>query len=130
MRGHRDRLVYVIRNGSLAGNWEAVPRRITSVARRALDSLIEAQGMNDLYRIEVAAREDHEEFHYALIGADFEYPHKGEFDSEYIRRLYAYAFNLAAKGYLWQRELPGMTQSQMTDLVGSHPTALSHASSR
>jgi hypothetical protein len=119
VRDRRDRRVYVIRNGYLTGKWVAVSRRTTTVARRALDSLIEAQGMNDLYRLEVAAREDHEEFHLAFIGAEFEYPHKREFDAEYIRHLFRYSFRLAARGYSWHGELPGMTQSPMAKLIAT-----------
>ena len=46
-RDRRDRHVYVIRNGHITGEWLTVSRRTMTVARRALDSLIEAQGVND-----------------------------------------------------------------------------------
>jgi len=129
VRDRRDRRVYVIRNGYLAGKWAAVSRRTTTVARRALDSLIEAQGVNDLYRLEVAAREDHEEFRLAFIGVDFEYPHDREFDAGYIRHLFRYSFRLAARGYAWHRELPGMTESQMAELIATHTAAVPPARS-
>jgi hypothetical protein len=126
----RDRLVYVIRNGYLTGKWAAVRRRTTTVARRALDSLIEAQGMNDLFRLEMVARENREVFHYASIGADFEYPHKHEFDAEYMKHLFRYALQSAARGYAWQSELPGMTQSQVAEIIESNDATLSPTSSR
>lgn len=129
VRGQRERHVYVIRNGYFAGKWVKVSRRTTSVARRALDSMIEAQGMNDLYRLEVAAREDREEFQFASIGADFDYPHKGEFDTKYIKHLYQYSFDLAAGGNAWHHEVPGLTQSLVDDLIASHIAAMSPPSS-
>ncbi len=123
VRDQRERHVYVIRNGYLAGKWVKVSRRTTSVARRALDSMIEAQGMNDLYRLEVAAREDREEFQFASIGADFDYPHKGEFDAEYIKHLYQYSFGLAARGNAWHHEVPALTRTLVDDLIASHIAA-------
>jgi Patatin-like phospholipase len=120
----RDRHVYVIRNGYLDGKWADVSRRTTTVARRALDSLIEAQGMNDLYRLEVAGREDSEEFHFAFIGRDFEYPHKNEFDADYIKHLFQYSYRLAARGYAWQRELPDVTRSLINEMIATHTAAM------
>jgi hypothetical protein len=86
----RERRVYVVRNGSLSTTWQSVARRSTSVARRALDGLIDAQGINDLYRLEVTARQEGEDFNLAYIGDDFSYPRKTMFDSDYLRHLFQY----------------------------------------
>jgi hypothetical protein len=129
VRDRRDRHVYVIRNGYLDGKWVAVSRRTTKVARRALDSLIEAQAMNDLYRLEVSAREEREEFHFAFIGREFEYPHRREFDAEYIKHLFQYSYRLAVRGYAWQRELPDVTQLLINELSAARTAALASPSS-
>jgi predicted acylesterase/phospholipase RssA len=118
-RDRRERHVYVIRNGTMEGQWESVSRRTTTVARRALGSLIEAQGVNDLYRLEVAAAQDREEFHFAFIDTDFHYPHKSEFDADYIRHLFQYAYQLAAHGYAWRSHLPNVTQTLMDQYIAS-----------
>jgi hypothetical protein len=120
-RDRRDRYVYVIRNGYIAGHWGAVSRRTTTVARRALDSLIDAQGVNDLYRLEVAAQQDREEFQFAFIGADFVYPHKADFDADYMQHLFQYSYELAARGYAWRRQLPNMTQSLLEEYIATAP---------
>src|SRR5271170_3126376 len=73
----RERHVYVIRNGRIDPQWQSVARRSTGVARRALDALIEAQGINDLYRLQVMARQENEDFNVAFIGEEFNYPHRG-----------------------------------------------------
>jgi predicted acylesterase/phospholipase RssA len=116
-RDRRERHVYVIRNGTMEGQWSDVSRRTTTVARRALGSLIEVQGVNDLYRLEVAARQDREEFHFAFIGSDFHYPHKSEFDADYIQHLFRYSYQLAAQGYAWRNQLPNVTQSLMDQYI-------------
>jgi predicted acylesterase/phospholipase RssA len=103
----RERRVYVVRNGRTDATWQSVARRSTSVARRALDGLIDAQGINDLYRLEVVARQEGEDFNLAYIGDDFSYPHKTMFDSDYLRHLFQYAFELAAEGNPWRKSLPG-----------------------
>jgi predicted acylesterase/phospholipase RssA len=128
MGDERDRHVYIIRNGYVTGNWVAVSRRTTTVARRALESLIEVQGINDLYRLEVSAREDREEFHLAYIGRDFQYPHKSEFDADYIRHLFQYSYGLAVRGYEWQRELPDVAQVPIDKLMATHTAGISQTS--
>jgi hypothetical protein len=76
------------------------------VARRALDALIEMQGVNDLYRLQVIARQEHEDFDVAFIGKDFDYPHRRMFAAGYLRHLFAYSYVLAASGHPWRKTLP------------------------
>jgi len=107
----RERSVYIIRNGTLDPRWQHVPRRTTNVAYRAIDALIDAQGMNDLYRLQVAAEYAKEEFHVAYIGDNFNYPHAREFDSAYLRHLFDYAYGQAAAGSEWKSQIPMVTLS-------------------
>jgi predicted acylesterase/phospholipase RssA len=104
---NRSRRLYIIRNGRMDAQWETVARRTTSVAHRALDALIDVKGFNDLYRLEMVAREDGEDFNIAYIGADFTDPHKTRFDPSYMRRLFIYSYELAATGDPWYKTLPG-----------------------
>jgi hypothetical protein len=107
----RTRRVYIIRNGRMDAPWESVARRTTSVAHRALDALIDVKGFNDLYRLEMFAREDREDFNIAYIGDDFTYPHKTRFAPDYMRRLFLYSYELAATADPWYKTLPGATLS-------------------
>jgi predicted acylesterase/phospholipase RssA len=104
---NRSRRLYIIRNGRMDAPWESVARRTTSVAHRALDALIDVKGFNDLYRLELVAREDGEDFNIAYIGADFTDAHKTRFDASYMRRLFMYSYDLAATGDPWYKTLPG-----------------------
>ena len=51
------------------------------------------------------------DFNLAYIGPDFTYPHKEEFDTEYMRKLFDYAYQLAVKGYPWKKTPPGYNEA-------------------
>jgi predicted acylesterase/phospholipase RssA len=102
----RKRRVYVIRNGRVEPRWRSVERRATQVARRALETLIYAQGINDLYRLQVAAEREGEDFNVAYIDAQFDYPHPKMFAPDFLRHLFQYSNSLAAHGYPWHKTLP------------------------
>jgi predicted patatin/cPLA2 family phospholipase len=108
---NRERHVYIIRNGRLDARWQPVDRRTTAVAHRALDALIDAQGLNDLYRLQVAAEKAGEDFHVAYIGDEFTYPHAREFDSDYLRHLFDYSYAQAATAGEWKPQIPAVTLS-------------------
>jgi predicted acylesterase/phospholipase RssA len=118
----RERHVYVIRNGSVEPRWLSVKRRTTKVARRALETLIYAQGINDLYRLEVAADREGEDFNIAYIDAKFNYPHPTEFAPDFVRHLFQYSNSLAARGYPWHKALPDQLRpaTKENDKVGSY----------
>ena len=103
----RDRHVYAIRNGRIEPTQDTVPRRMTSVAHRSLFMLTDAQGINDLYRLQTVARQDNERFSVAYIAPDFTYPHQGFFASDYLQHLFAYAYQRARSGEAWKTSLPG-----------------------
>jgi predicted acylesterase/phospholipase RssA len=118
----RERHVYVIRNGSVEPRWLSVERRTTKVARRALETLIYAQGVNDLYRLEVAAEREGENFNVAYIGAEFNYPHPTAFAPDFVKHLFQYSNSLAAHGYPWHKALPDQLRpaTKENDKVGSY----------
>jgi predicted acylesterase/phospholipase RssA len=102
----RNRSVYVIRNGKIGSTWSSVARRSTSVGRRAIEGLIDAEGINDTYRLQVIAREEKEDFHVAYIGDEFRYAHKYMFEKDYLRHLFQYSYQLASEGNPWHKTLP------------------------
>jgi hypothetical protein len=76
------------------------------VACRALHALIDAQANNDLYRLQVIAQGENEDFNVAYIGEGFDYPHTRLFADDYLRHLFAYSTDLLAHGYPWHKTLP------------------------
>jgi predicted acylesterase/phospholipase RssA len=103
----RELHVYVIRNGKLEPEWSGTQRRTLSIGARSIRALIQTQGNNDLDRIYHTAQQDGADFNLAYIGSDFSYPHKAEFDAEYMKRLFEYAHQLGANGHPWHKAPPG-----------------------
>lgn len=98
---------YVIRNGRLEPEWSQTSRRTLSVGGRAISSLVEMQGISDIHRIYETARNDRVDLNLAYIGADFDAKPHARFDSVYMKALFDYAFQAAARGYNWQKAPPG-----------------------
>jgi hypothetical protein len=115
----RQRTLYVIHNGRVAPTWQSVARRSTRVGRRALDALIDAHAVNDLYRLEIIARDEGEDFNVAYIGDEFDYPRHTMFDSAYLRHLFLYSYRLASEGNPWRKSLPDEVRSAGGDNLSS-----------
>ncbi|MGZ4855721.1 MAG: patatin-like phospholipase family protein, partial [Candidatus Angelobacter sp.] len=84
----RERRLYLIRNARLDPDWADVERRTLSIAGRAINSLIQSQGVGDLYKIYAETQRDGIDFNLAFIPKSFNAPHKEEFDTEYMRQLF------------------------------------------
>jgi predicted acylesterase/phospholipase RssA len=107
----RKRVAYIIRNSRLDAEWAQVERQTLGISGRAISSLINAQGIGDLYRIYTVTRRDRVDFNLAYIPQEFAAPHPGEFDTEYMRSLYAFAYGKAARGYAWAKTPPGLSEA-------------------
>jgi predicted acylesterase/phospholipase RssA len=103
----RERRLYVIRNARLDAEWSHVERSTMSIAARAVASLIQSQGIGDLYRIYAITQRDGVDFNLTYIPPTFNVPHKEEFDNEYMRKLYDLGYEFAAKGLAWHKVPPG-----------------------
>ncbi|MBF0256160.1 MAG: patatin-like phospholipase family protein [Gammaproteobacteria bacterium] len=103
----RERRAFIIRNARLDPDWHEVQRSTMSIAGRAISSLINSQGIGDLYRIFMTTQRDGVDFNLAFIPPTFKAEHKEEFDTEYMRQLYQTGFEMAVKGYPWQKRPPG-----------------------
>jgi hypothetical protein len=107
--------VYVIRNSRLDPEWAQVERSTMTIAGRAISSLIHTQGIGDLYRIYLTTQRDGVDFNLAYIPDSFNAPHKEDFDTEFMRKLFAVGYDMAAKGYPWQKKPPGFVTTARTD---------------
>ncbi len=108
--------VWVIRNAPLAPEWQPVERRTINIAGLAIASLIQNQGIGDLYRIFLTAKHDGLDFNLAYIGDEFTYVgKKQEFETAYMVKLYDYGFALARAGYPWKKLPPGLEGAVAAD---------------
>ncbi len=86
------------------------------IANRAISTLIQTQGIGDLYRIYVAADRDKIDFNLASIPETFKTELKQPFDTAYMRALFKLGYDLGAKGYHWAKLPPGYRE------LGAGPT--------
>lgn len=105
----RERHVYIIRNARLDPDWAQVQRRTFSIASRAISSLIQTQGIGDLYRIYVSTQRDGLKYNLAYIPETFRVPLTEPFDTEYMRQLFDVGYGLGRDGYEWRSTPPGYT---------------------
>jgi hypothetical protein len=115
----RERRLYLIRNARLDAQWAQVERNTMSIAARAISSLIQFQGVGDLYRIYATTQRDGVDYNLAYIPPSFNAPHKEDFDTEYMRQLFDTGYRMAAKGYPWQKTppafIPSASEKRSTD---------------
>lgn len=114
----RERRVYVIRNSRLDPSWADVQRRTIKIAMRAVDSLIQSQGIGDLYRMYLTSKRDNVDFNLAFIPAEFLQKPKEGFDPVYMGQLFDLAFHAARDGNPWTTTPPGYME------VGAFPKRL------
>ena len=100
--------LYVLRNGYLSSNRQEVKDTIPAITGRALDTLIDAQAVGDIYRIYAFTLKRNGDFNLACIPADFESKAKEFFDPDDMRRLFSRGYSDALKGYPWRKTPPGM----------------------
>jgi predicted acylesterase/phospholipase RssA len=103
----RHRSLYIIRNARLDPEWASVRRRTLPIAGRAISSLMQTQGIGDLYQIYVTTQRDHVDYNLAFIPPTFVTPHRAQFDTVYMRSLYQTGYDMAVAGYPWRKTPPG-----------------------
>ena len=107
-QGYRRNVVaFVIRNGRLTTEWTDVDKLTLSIAEKAVSTMINYNGVGDLYRMYLETQRAKAALNLAYISEDFHAPHPYEFDPAYMRALYGYAYDKAARGYPWRHTPPG-----------------------
>jgi len=103
---NRSLRVYVIRNGRLDPDWIDTPRRTLAIGRRAIDSLVQAEGVEDVRRTYRIASQDKADFNLAYIGPDFADAKHEMFENSYMNSLFDYGYRLAREGAVWHKAPP------------------------
>jgi len=99
--------VWVIRNSRLDPVWELLTPDIMSLVGRTIESLIRTQGIGDLYRIWIDAKDHGMDFRLAFIPDSFTRKETEPFDKEYMVELFGVAYELALNGFPWRDAPPG-----------------------
>ena len=103
----RERRAYIIRNSRLDPDWADTERQTLSIAGRAVSSIIQTQGVGDLYRIYSLAQRDGVDFNLAFIPSTFNVPLPEPFDQHYMIELFKLGYEMGRKGYPWAKVPPG-----------------------
>jgi hypothetical protein len=98
--------LYVIRNGRLGPQWQAIEATTLEIASRSLSTLIKAQGRGDVERLQFAAQRSGIGFHLAAIPDGFVEKPSEPFDVAYMTKLFDLGYRRAANGYPWANAPP------------------------
>jgi Patatin-like phospholipase len=125
----RERHLYVLRNARLDPDWAQVERNTLSIVGRAVSSLIQTQGVGDLYRIYLTAERDGVDFNLAYIPSTFTAKLAEPFDTAYMKELFQVGYDMAVKGYPWEKAPPGFSGLQVVPTQSQRqPDAVAHRS--
>lgn len=96
------RHIYIVMNGKMAPEFEAVKPSAVSIGARAISTLIKAHDRGDVRLIEQQAKASGAAFNVASIPADFDGKAKEVFDPVYQRALYEKGRELGRAGGGWR----------------------------
>lgn len=100
------RTVYVIRNGKIGPEYEAVQPNVLAISARSLFTLTKNQGMGDLNQIFAITERDGAAFRLASIPTSFNVKATTSFDPAYMRPLFQVGQQLGQSGNAWARTPP------------------------
>jgi hypothetical protein len=98
--------IYVVRNGRIAPEPEAVEYGLLKIAGRSVATLIKSQGIGDMLSAYAAARIRGRDYYQTWIGEDFVHERPGPFDPEYMKALSDYGYKLMKSGNAWVHKPP------------------------
>jgi predicted acylesterase/phospholipase RssA len=102
----RERTLYIIRNARLDPEWAQVDRRTLPIAMRAISTLIQNQGIGDMYRIYTIAERDHIDFNLTFIPPSFKVQKERDFDTKFMHALFETGDRMGAEGIDWFKRPP------------------------
>jgi hypothetical protein len=103
------RRIYVIKNGKLSPEYEAVAANTLSISARSLFTLTKSQSIGDINRIYATATRDGAEFRLSSIPDSFTGVSKQPFDPAYMKELFQLGYEMGRAGSPWVRTPPEMS---------------------
>lgn len=100
------RRIYVVKNGKLGPEYEAVAANTLSISARSLFTLTKSQSIGDINRIYATAVRDGAEFRLTSIPDRFNRVAKQPFDPAYMKELFALGVEMGRSGDPWARTPP------------------------
>jgi len=100
------RRIYVVKNGKLAPEYEAVQANTLAISARSLFTVTKSQSIGDINRIYATAERDDAEFRLAAIPASFAVKATEVFDPAYMKELYQVGYEMGRTGDPWMMTPP------------------------
>lgn len=100
------RRIYVVKNGKLSPEYEAVAANTLSISARSLFTLTKSQSIGDINRIYATAVRDGAEFRLSSIPDSFTAVSKQPFDPAYMKELFQMGYEMGRAGSPWVRTPP------------------------
>jgi hypothetical protein len=116
LAARRPRRLYVIRNGVLTTQTETTQRSTMKIAGRAISSLIQSQGVGDLFRLFVVCKRDGIDYNVAWIPSSFTEKLGSPFDPVYMKKLYDVGRAEMLAGSAWSKLPPGFDPTPIRDI--------------
>jgi hypothetical protein len=105
------RRIYIIKNGKLAPEYEAVEANTLAISARSVYTLTKSQSVGDINRIYDMAQRDGAEFRLVSIPAEFSAVSSQAFDPQYMKALFARGAALGRAGNAWTTTPPEASHS-------------------
>ena len=103
-----NRHLWVIRNGKLDPEYQAVKETTVAISLRALETLTKYQSIGDLGRMYFSARTDGMDFNLMSIPPSFSAPRPQPFDQAYMEALFNTGVSMGRAGVPWAKVPPGV----------------------
>ncbi len=100
------RRFYIIMNGWVTPQRDAVKPRTMAIAGRAVSTLLKNQGVGDLYRLYAFCKRNGIDYNLAYIPGDVQDTSTAPFDPVFMTELYNVGYQMARRGYPWQKQPP------------------------
>ncbi len=104
----RRQTAYIIRNGRLDPQHAEIERRTIAIASRAVSTMLQSSGYNDVVRAYFLTKRDGLDYNLAFMSDDFQVPRSGPFDEAYMQALFDYGYHQATGHRLWHKVPPGL----------------------
>jgi predicted patatin/cPLA2 family phospholipase len=102
--------IFIIRNGYAESRWKRVPDNLAAISQRAIATLINTQGVGDLYQLYVYTKDGGGDFNLAYIPSSHVQRNKEMFDPVEMRALFKLGYDQAVNGYPWRKAPPGLDE--------------------
>jgi hypothetical protein len=106
-----QRRAFIIRNGLVRPEYQAVNDSFLPLALRSVSTLIKTQGVGDLYRIYLFCQRYDIQYNLAYIPNEFEAPSHAMFDEKFMNSLYDFGYQEGVRGYSWHKRPPGLEKN-------------------